>query len=233
MIEEEMYPRLHADIDDAPWTRDLYIQKLMALLCMGTSVLFCVSLVKGDVRETNSGIIIFTIIYFAMSFVVLFYNGVLMMRAKHYKEWWLAYRAVAGLHLFVAYICFWLTLFLIVLVGHDNVGFWEAVSDLTPKRSAVVYIHIAIYFVLLFVVAVRIYYSKLRKKHRQPRVLAAVAPTPADIEALAQQETHEIQHRKDLLDIVNSKRTSLGGDKNHKDNHKKVEEEKVLDVQLR
>jgi len=202
MVEEELYPHLRADIHDAPWTSDLYVQKLIAILCMGTSVIFCVSLVKGDIREANSGIIIFTIIYFAMAVVVMFYNIIMLMRAKHYKEWWLAYRAVAGLHLFVAYICFWLTLFLIVLVGHDHVGFWNAVGDLTPKRSAVIYVHIAIYFALLFVVAMRIYHSKLRKKGRQSRVLDAVKPTQADIDAMAKHERDEVTHRKELLDLV-------------------------------
>jgi hypothetical protein len=111
--------------------------------------------------------------------VVLIYNLALFFRRSNPRKWWLAFRAVTAVHLFVAYICFWVTLILITLVGTNSAGFWTAVDSLTPKRSALIYTHLALFGFYLIVSGVRIYWSKLRKAGRQPRVFKAKSISPS------------------------------------------------------
>jgi hypothetical protein len=141
------------------------------------SLMYCASLIRGAALNghANSGIIVFTTLYLLVALVMATYQLALVFRRSNTKQWWLAFRAMTGAHLFVAYITFWIWLILISLVGNPDDtrftdGFWSAVSTLTLNRSSLVYTHLSLYLLYLFDSGLRMYYAKLRKEGRQPRV---------------------------------------------------------------
>lgn len=184
----------------------ILLTKVHALCASVAGICFCISLVRVDKIDSNSGSfpVFFVLLFsswasvssslgsipltlFLLLFIVsvgtigstvgeclitagiIFYTFCIVVSIQQSKLWWLAYRAVHAVHLFVAFVSFWICLITIVLVGGSGHGFWTGVDHLTPKRQAAVYCYVVFYILYILVTLYRLFLQKLRKRGRMLR----------------------------------------------------------------
>jgi hypothetical protein len=134
-------------------------------------LIFLVSLIRTNDKQTNSGTVITTVIDCASTGLIIFYAFISMMRMEQTKMWYLAFRAAHALNQAVAYLAFWIGMLSLILSSAPQIrlGFFKTVSRLSSLRRAVVFWQIGLFLLLALLSLYRIFIHKLKKQGRSSK----------------------------------------------------------------
>jgi len=152
------------------------ITKFFSIPFVVSTIILCIEMIYSVAYlNTNSGAIVFTILYLLTSVPVIRFLWMFIFRGSqdYTARWLIAMRSACVIHLGVLYMSGWVILMMLVLEGTGADGFWRSVANLTDKRSKVVFLHFSMYLILLATVGARVFLAKLRKRGRAAKILVA------------------------------------------------------------
>lgn len=122
---------------------------VMAGLKAFADVVYTIDLLILAARKANSGTMGAAIVQIAATVVFLVFSIKLLLRRNEIDldDWLMNWRALTICHLFVAYVCFWVTVAITLLALAQGADFWVVVGNLSNLQTFMVTLQIAIFFV--------------------------------------------------------------------------------------